>query len=119
MPQIKEEGADIVIALSHSGIDAVFTGHQHLVFPGKKDFQGLAGVDTEKGTLQGKPAVMGGFWGSHMGLIDLLLERNGSKWKVVSATSEARPIFERVDNKNKALVADVHFCPGEVFPHRP
>lgn len=54
MPQIKEEGADIVIALSHSGIDtkqaemmenasffvagvegidAVFTGHQHLVFP--------------------------------------------------------------------------------------
>ena len=62
VPQIKEEGADIVIALSHSGIDvepgemkenasffvagvegidAVFTGHQHLVFPGKKDFHGL------------------------------------------------------------------------------
>lgn len=128
VPQMKEEGADVVIALSHSGIDigqgemmenasfhvagvegidAVFTGHQHLVFPGKKDFQELAGVDTEKGTLQGKPAVMGGFWGSHMGLIDLLLERDGSKWKVVSATSEARPIFERVDNKNKAIVADV------------
>ena len=128
VPQMKEEGADVVIALSHSGIDigqgdmmenasfhvagvegidAVFTGHQHLVFPGKKDFQELAGVDTEKGTLQGKPAVMGGFWGSHMGLIDLLLERDGNKWKVVSATSEARPIFERVDNKNKAIVADV------------
>ncbi len=64
VPQMKEEGADIVIALSHSGIDvkqgdmmenasfflagvegidAVFTGHQHLVFPGKKDFQELAG----------------------------------------------------------------------------
>ena len=127
VPQIREEGADIVIALSHSGIDikqgdrmenasffvagvdgidAVFTGHQHLVFPGKKDFQSLAGVDTEKGTLQGKPAVMGGFWGSHMGLIDLLLERDGSKWRVVSATSEARPIYERVDNKNKAKVGD-------------
>ncbi|RVD49537.1 bifunctional 2',3'-cyclic-nucleotide 2'-phosphodiesterase/3'-nucleotidase, partial [Mesorhizobium sp. M8A.F.Ca.ET.023.02.2.1] len=127
VPQMKEEGADIVIALSHSGIDvkqgdmmenasffvagvegidAVFTGHQHLVFPGKKDFQGLEGVDTQKGTLQGKPAVMGGFWGSHMGLIDLMLERDGSKWKVVSATSEARPIFERVDNKNKPTVAD-------------
>ena len=49
---------------------------------------------------------MGGFWGSHMGLIDLLLERDGSKWKVVSATSEARPIYERVDNKNKATVED-------------
>ncbi|RWD92584.1 MAG: bifunctional 2',3'-cyclic-nucleotide 2'-phosphodiesterase/3'-nucleotidase [Mesorhizobium sp.] len=127
VPQIREEGADIVIALSHSGIDvkqgdmmenasffvagvegidAVFTGHQHLVFPGKKDFQALDGVDTGKGTLQGKPAVMGGFWGSHMGLIDLLLERDGSKWRVVSATSEARPIYERVDNKNKATVGD-------------
>ncbi|MER9584493.1 bifunctional 2',3'-cyclic-nucleotide 2'-phosphodiesterase/3'-nucleotidase [Mesorhizobium sp. M0276] len=127
VPQMKEEGADIVIALSHSGIDvkhgdmmenasffvagvdgidAVFTGHQHLVFPGKKDFQSLEGVDTQKGTLQGKPAVMGGFWGSHMGLIDLMLERDGSKWKVVSATSEARPIFERVDNKNKPAVPD-------------
>jgi len=127
VPQVKEEGADIVIALSHSGIDAkqsdlmenaslflagvegidaVFTGHQHLVFPGKKDFQGLEGVDTEKGTLQGKPAVMGGFWGSHMGLIDLLLERDGKSWRVVSATSEARPIYERVENKNKALVED-------------
>ncbi|MDQ6432968.1 bifunctional 2',3'-cyclic-nucleotide 2'-phosphodiesterase/3'-nucleotidase [Mesorhizobium sp. LHD-90] len=127
VPQIKEEGADVVVALSHSGIDvkqgemmenasfflagvdgidAVFTGHQHLVFPGKKDFQDLAGVDTAAGTLQGKPAVMGGFWGSHMGLIDLLLERDGSKWRVVSATSEARPIFERVENKNKATVGD-------------
>ena len=69
VPQIKEEGADIVIALSHSGIDvkqgdmmenasffvagvegidAVFTGHQHLVFPGKKDFQELEGVDTRQ-----------------------------------------------------------------------
>lgn len=127
VPRIKEEGADIVIALSHSGIDnkqgammenasffvagvdgidAVFTGHQHLVFPGKKDFQGMDGVDTDKGTLQGKPAVMGGFWGSHMGLIDLLLERDGKTWKVVSATSEARPIYERVDNKTKATVGD-------------
>ena len=127
VPAVREEGADIVIALSHSGIDvkqgdmmenasffvagvegidAVFTGHQHLVFPGKKDFQELAGVDAAKGTLQGKPAVMVGFWGSHMGLIDLMLERDGSTWKIVSATSEARPIFERVDNKNKATVGD-------------
>jgi 2',3'-cyclic-nucleotide 2'-phosphodiesterase/3'-nucleotidase len=73
-----------------------------------KDFQALDGVDTEKGTLQGKPAVMGGFWGSHMGLIDLLLERDGSKWRVVSATSEARPIYERVDKVNKPTVADDH-----------
>lgn len=127
VPEMKEAGADIVIALSHSGIDikqgdmmenasffvagvegidAVFTGHQHLVFPGKKDFQSLEAVDTQKGTLQGKPAAMGGFWGSHMGLIDLMLERDGSKWKVVSATSEARPIYERIDKANKPTVED-------------
>ncbi|MBS9720605.1 bifunctional 2',3'-cyclic-nucleotide 2'-phosphodiesterase/3'-nucleotidase [Tianweitania sp. BSSL-BM11] len=126
VPQMKEEGADIVIALSHSGIDtkktemmenasfflagvdgidAIFTGHQHLVFPGPKDFQDMEGVDTKKGTLQGKQAVMGGFWGSHMGLIDLLLERDGNTWKVVSGTSEARPIFKRED-KIVATVAD-------------
>lgn len=137
VPQIREEGADIVIALSHSGIDigsgdmmenasfhvagvegidAIFTGHQHLVFPGKKDFQSLAGVDTEKGTLQGKPAVQAGFWGSHMGLIDLMLERDGNKWKIVSATSEARPIFERVDGKNKALVGDDQKIVDELKP---
>ncbi len=127
VPQMKEEGADIVIALSHSGIDvkqgdmmenasffvagvegidAVFTGHQHLVFPGPKDFQNLEGVDTEKGTLQGTPAVMGGFWGSHMGLIDMLLEKDGSGWRIVSASSEARPIYNRVDRNNVPTVGD-------------
>ncbi len=127
VPQVKEDGADIVIALSHTGIDAnktdmmenaalflgdipgidaIFTGHQHLVFPGGKSFDNLAGVDNKAGTLMGKPAVMGGFWGSHMGLIDLLIERDGDKWKVISATSEARPIYERKDNKNVPLVDD-------------
>jgi 2',3'-cyclic-nucleotide 2'-phosphodiesterase/3'-nucleotidase len=126
VPRMKAEGADIIIALCHSGIDAgagagaenaslqvagvngidvVLTGHQHLVFPNSKDFEGVEGADLEKGTLNGKPAVMAGFWGSHMGLIDLLLtaDANG-KWTIASHTSEARPIFERVDGKVTALV---------------
>ena len=127
VPKIKEEGADIIIALSHSGIaadqttgaenaslqlaavegiDVVLTGHQHLVFPGP-DYEGIEGVDIEAGTLSGKPAVMPGFWGSHMGLIDLLLEQDADgKWTIASHTSEARPIFERVDGKVNALVED-------------
>ena len=126
VPVMKEQGADIVIALSHSGIDAkgqsekqenaslylagvegidaIFTGHQHLVFPGPKSWDGMAGVDAVKGTLQGKPAVMGGFWGSHMGLIDLMIEKDGNRWKVIDFTSEARPIFHRDDAKK--VVAD-------------
>ena len=127
VPVMKEQGADVIIALSHSGIDgasqsermenaslyvagvpgidAVFTGHQHLVFPNSKEFDGIKGADLKKGTLQGKPAVMGGFWGSHMGLIDLLVEKDGSKWKVVDFTSEARPIYHR--DEAKKVVADV------------
>ena len=127
VPQMKADGADIVIALSHSGIDAasqtdgmenaslyvagvdgidaVFTGHQHLVFPGPKTWDGMKGVDAVKGTLQGKPAVMGGFWGSHMGLIDLLLEKDGNRWKVVDFTTEARPIYHRDDAKK--VIADI------------
>lgn len=126
VPKIRAEGADLVVALSHSGIDGkgqvdgmenaslylagvdgvdvVLTGHQHLVFPGP-DFKDIEGVDIEKGTLNGKPAVMAGFWGSHMGLIDLLLERGADgKWSIASHTVEARPISERVDGKVKALV---------------
>lgn len=140
VPAIREAGADIVVALSHSGIDTgeyvpgmenasfhlagvegidvVLTGHSHLVFP-SATYDGLDGVDVASGTLQGKPAVMAGFWGSHMGLVDLLLEIDADgKWTIASHTVEARPIVERVDNKNvptvesmpevEAVVAEAH-----------
>lgn len=128
VPQMKEEGADIVIALCHSGIgaaaltdgmenaavplaavpgiDAILTGHSHLVFPGP-DFDGFAGINTTAGTISGKPGVMGGFWGSHMGLIDLLLERDGTGWRLLSHMAEARPISRRNEDRSiTALVAD-------------
>lgn len=62
------------------GINALMTGHSHLVFASAK-YEGFAGVDAEKGTIHGKPAVMGGFWGSHPGVIDLMLERDGAGWR--------------------------------------
>ena len=119
VPIMREEGADIVIALNHGGIEAgdhvpmmenaalqlaavegidvVLAGHQHLVFPGP-DYEGIEGADIEAGTLNGKPAVMAGFWGSHMGLVDLLLEIDEqAAWSILSHTVEARPIYERID----------------------
>ena len=105
VPEMREAGADVVVALSHSGIDAsaeaamaenaslqlagidgvdaVVTGHQHLVWP-SEDFAG-DGIDLAKGTLAGKPAVMAGFWGSHMGLIDLMLQQDGEPAPEVAA----------------------------------
>ncbi|KAA2215100.1 bifunctional 2',3'-cyclic-nucleotide 2'-phosphodiesterase/3'-nucleotidase [Teichococcus oryzae] len=119
LPALRAQ-SDIVVALCHSGIaggeakpgaenaalqlaevpgiDAIFAGHQHLVFPGK-DFAGIPGVDAQRGTLHGVPAVMAGFWGSHLGVIDLALERRGGGWKVTGFATEARPIYERMADR--------------------
>ncbi len=124
VPEMKEKGADIIIALSHSGIasaretdgmenaavplaavagiDAIMTGHSHLVFP-SSTYADFAAVDVDKGTLHDTPAVMGGYWGSHMGLIDLMLERDGAGWRVVGHASEARPISQR--NEDRSVTA--------------
>lgn len=121
VPQMKAEGADIIVALAHSGIgaaehepmmenasiplaavdgiDVIMTGHHHRVFPGP-DYEGTEGVDAEAGTIHGKPAVMAGFWGSHMGLIDLMLERTDTGWTVASAEVEARPIYLRGEDRS-------------------
>ena len=128
LPEMREAGADLIIALSHSGIgaaqhsdgmenaavplaaldgiDAILTGHSHLDFPGPK-YDGFAGLDNAAGTIMGKPAVMAGFWGSHLGLIDLLLERQGDRWAIISHTSEARPIYRREDRQTIPLVDEV------------
>ena len=118
VPQMKEEGAEIVIALSHSGMGPINRGEhgERLVpagrrrrhrrrlhrppasrFPRTEDSR-ARGLDAE-GHVERQAGVMGGFWGSHMGLVDLLLERDGGKWRVGSATTEARPIFKRVEGK--------------------
>ena len=125
VPEMKEAGADIIIALSHSGIDpndrsdgmenaslhlaaidgidALMTGHHHLVFPGPK-YADMPGIDAEKGTLFGKPAAMGGFWGSHLGIIDLMLERDGNSWKVTGFETSAPSIYKRDGRKRVPLV---------------
>ena len=131
VPQMKEEGADIIVALSHSGIgpvaesemmenasvplarvdgiDAILTGHHHRVFPSSA-YDNVEGVDTTAGTIFGKPAAMGGFWGSHLGLIDLMLEKSGGEWRVIGHTSEARPISKR--NEDRSVTALVESVPS-------
>ena len=77
------------------GIDAILFGHAHLVFPSDV-YADLRGIDIEKGTINGVPAVMPGFWGSHLGLVDLALnvDDNGA-WSVVDGTGVVRGIHER------------------------
>ncbi len=127
VPRLRAEGADIVVALCHSGIgaaahtegmenaaiplagvegiDVILTGHSHLVFPGP-DYADTEGVDAEAGLINGKPAVMAGFWGSHMGLIDLMLEHDGEGWSVAGAQVEARPIYARGEDRSITALVD-------------
>lgn len=120
VPKLREAGADIVIALSHSGvstdaytpgmenasyhladvpgIDAIVMGHAHRVWPGE-DYAG-EGLDPATGKIKGVPSVMAGFWGSHMGLIELMLDHDGTAWKVADGMAEARPIYLRGEDRS-------------------
>ncbi|MGF1733407.1 bifunctional 2',3'-cyclic-nucleotide 2'-phosphodiesterase/3'-nucleotidase [Photobacterium kasasachensis] len=123
VPQMKAEGADVIVAIPHSGvsadpykvmaensvyyltevegIDAIAFGHSHAVFPGK-GFANLPNTDIKKGTINGVAAVMPGRWGDHLGVMDLVLEKEENKWVVTDAQTEARPIYDKY--KKEALV---------------
>ena len=115
LPRIRARGADVIVALAHSGIgdaraedgmenaatalaalpeiDAVISGHSHLTFPGP-GIPAAPGVDPVMGMLSGKPAVMAGHSGSHIGVIDLVLGRShlqDRQWSVRSASARLRP----------------------------
>lgn len=100
-----EENAALHLA-AVDGIDVIFTGHAHRVFPGP-DYMGQPGIDAVRGTLGGKPAVMPGFWGSHLGVIDLTLHRTpAGQWDVADFAVEARPIYKREGRAAISLAAD-------------
>lgn len=118
VPLMQQAGADLIVALCHSGIgpdrettgmenaatalaavpgvDVVLAGHAHQHFPGDDIAPGLH-VDPTAGRLYGKPTVMAGFWGAHLGIIDLLLEQTATGWRTADsrcglrAVSGARP----------------------------
>jgi 2',3'-cyclic-nucleotide 2'-phosphodiesterase / 3'-nucleotidase len=88
------------------GLDALVLGHAHQVFP-SAGFAHVAGADVVQGTLNGVPTVMPGTHGSHLGVIDLTLERGTAGWRVNKGRAEARPIAVRdAQGKARALVAD-------------
>ena len=103
VPRLRAAGADLVIALAHTGIgaaahspgmenaaiplarvpgiDALLAGHTHALFPGPA-FAGWPGLDAAAGTIAGVPAVLSGSHGAHLGVIDLELVRGAGGWRV-------------------------------------
>lgn len=114
VPQMKAEGADVIVAIPHSGIgnvtqegmeenatydlskvegiNAILFGHSHGVFP-SDSYSGIEGVDVKKGTINGVGSVMPGSWGDHLGLVDLELELKDGKWDVTNTQASTRSIL--------------------------
>ncbi|MDM5094186.1 bifunctional 2',3'-cyclic-nucleotide 2'-phosphodiesterase/3'-nucleotidase [Aeromonas rivipollensis] len=112
VPELRAKGADLVVVVAHTGInansyeammensawhlakvkgvDALMLGHAHKNFPG--DFPDLPEVDNKAGTLSGIPTVMPGYWGNHLGIIDLKLEQVDGKWQVKQSQASLRKI---------------------------
>lgn len=135
VPKMKAEGADIIVAIPHSGlndnnnefaenatlhlayvddIDAIMFGHDHREFPNTTGEYGeIKGVDEELGLINGIPAVMPGFWGAKLGVIDLTLTTtdSGESWSVdhTKSTSQLRSLIPNSSNRIiEDLVAEEH-----------
>ncbi|AFD24889.1 2,3-cyclic-nucleotide 2-phosphodiesterase [Deinococcus gobiensis I-0] len=122
VPQMKAQGADIIVAVAHSGInadykpgqenvateltkvpgiDVVLSGHSHQEFPGPV-YKDIPGADIKNGTINGKPVVMAGFWGNDLGIVDLKLnyDRKAQKWSIQTGAASIRPIWDKTAKKS-------------------
>jgi 2',3'-cyclic-nucleotide 2'-phosphodiesterase / 3'-nucleotidase len=129
LPDLKQAGADIVIAIAHGGInaapytpnmenagwylaqvpgiDAILLGHSHDIFPNpgnpKSRFAHIPEVDNVRGSVHGVPAVMGNYFGKSIGLIDLVLVQHDGPWQVDRAATHAE--VRSVKNADGSYVA--------------
>ncbi len=128
VPEMRAKGADLVVAISHGGldagpytpsmenanwhlatvpgVDAMLIGHSHQLFPNAASTMpqfNLPGVDKVKGFVNGTPTVMANFWGKSLGVIQMSLVAKDGKWSVDKSKTivEARSI----QNADKTFVA--------------
>lgn len=111
VPKMKAEGADVIVALAHSGVDksgynvgmenasyyltevpdvdAVLMGHSHT------EVQDI---------FNGVPVVMPGVFGSNLGIIDMQLKKVNGKWEV-QKKNQSKPALRKIaDSKGNPLV---------------
>lgn len=126
--KLKEEGADIIIALSHTGIgpenpepnfknvayaltkipeiDVVVAGHEHNLFPTKdmtSPYYMLPNVDKETYLINGKNVIMAGDRGKAIGVVDLVLSVDGDRVKIKDRQSELRMVNEKTTKEDKSI----------------
>ncbi|SEW27293.1 bifunctional 2',3'-cyclic-nucleotide 2'-phosphodiesterase/3'-nucleotidase [Luteibacter sp. 329MFSha] len=131
MPELRAQHPDLVVAILHGGlntspytpqmenggwylagvpgIDALLLGHSHTEFPGPR-YADMKDVDAKRGIVRGVPAVMGGFFGKDLGVINMTLKREVDRWVVdkEKSRSQVRPICPK---KNECVAADPTIAP--------
>lgn len=128
IPQVRAQGADIIILLAHMGIedaqtdddvraltklkgvDAMIAGHTHRRLPGQ-DHAGIYDVDINKGALGPYPAAMPGFNASDLAVLDLRLVRDGDGvWQITEYDVQLRENTDQIpaDPEVSALFAPAH-----------
>jgi 2',3'-cyclic-nucleotide 2'-phosphodiesterase / 3'-nucleotidase len=128
IPEMKAQGADIIVAISHGGpdsaaysatmengnlylaqvpgIDVLLMGHMHQVFPNANSTVAafnIAGVDKTQGTVSGVPAVMANFWGKNLGVVNLKLAYTANGWAVDKTATTTSTMSTQ--NADKTYVA--------------
>lgn len=133
IPKMRSAGAQVVVVLAHTGIgdgdntpgqenaglalaqipgvDAMLTGHTHGVFPDPLGHAENPAICSLTGTLANIPAVMAGFRGSHLGVIDLKLVPQENGWHVSTHSSQTWSVQEpraEPDTELSKLVKTAH-----------
>lgn len=128
--KLKEMGADIVVAVSHTGfgpenpepnfknvayaltkiddIDVVVCGHEHNLFPTTdmtSPYYRLPNVDKKTYLVNGKNVIMAGDRGRAIGVVDLTLEIKGDRVKIADRSSELRMVTNKNTTENKEIAS--------------
>lgn len=130
---LREQGADIVLALVHGGldarpydsesenaawhlaaldgIDAMVMAHQHQRFPdpdaARRAFTTIPELDHERGLVRGVPAVMASYWGKGLGVIELALSYRDGRWQVRPGDSRGQVLTDPEPGHGPSLLATV------------
>ncbi|WHY91252.1 bifunctional 2',3'-cyclic-nucleotide 2'-phosphodiesterase/3'-nucleotidase [Neobacillus cucumis] len=135
IPKMKADGADIIVAIAHSGcdvsqadqekaenavyglakvagIDALLFGHAHVNFPGDAQFNNNNTIDNVNGHINNVPAMEAGFWGNNLGVMDLDLQKVNGKWTVTDSKAALRPLTTSIKDSSGKVIEVVSNVSG-------